>query len=294
VKKAYFRTPLCGTRKVARPREAGKAGLFFLFLGFVFLGGAIFWGGRLITALSPKKAASALEVNTLPKSRVFLDGKELGETPFKNEKFLPGEYTLSLLPEGTASFSSWERKISLNPRLLTYINYIFGPTERESAGEILTLEKIDKGKGEIIFLSDPDGASFSLDGEDQGTTPKVLSGFENGEHQIGFSFPGYHKRSFTIKTWASHKLLVNVKLAGIVEEIPPQASMSAVSKVKILETPTGWLRVRVDPSLSASETAKVKPGEEYLLVEEQGEWFKIQYEEGKAGWVTVEYAQKLE
>lgn len=272
-----------------------KKGYLFLFLGFVFFGGAFFWGGKLVKALPKKTAISALEVETVPESRVFLDGKEIGKTPFENDKLFPGEYTLSLLPEGNVSFSAWQRKIRLNPHLLTYVSYLFGPTERESAGETLTLEATGGSKGEIVVLSDPDKVNISLDGENQGIAPKVLSGFTTGERQLNFSLTGYHERNLRVRTLIGHKLLVNVKLAGEAEkEVQPQATGSASLKVKILETPTGWLRVRSEPSLSASESGKVTPGSEYSLLEEENTWFKIRYEENKEGWISSEYAQKTE
>lgn len=271
-----------------------KKAYLFLFLGFLFLGGAIFWGGKLATALPKKTVFSALGVNTIPESQVFLDEKELGKTPLENDKLFPGEYTLRLLPETIASFSSWERKIKLNPRLQTYVNYIFGASEKESAGEILTLEKTGAKKGEIVVLSDPDGANVSLDGQNQGIAPKAISGFETGKHEISLSFPGYYQRSVRVKSLVGYKLLVNVKLAGMAVQLTPQASESAGLKVKILETPTGWLRVREEPSLSASEAAKIKPGDEFPLLEEKEEWLKIQYGEDKEGWISSEYAQKQE
>lgn len=90
--------------------------------------------------------------------------------------------------------------------------------------------------------------------------------------------------------------MINVKLAGTVQEVPKIASESAVLKVKILKTPTGWLRVRTEPSVAASEAAKIKPNEEYPLLEEQEDWFKIQYNEDgeeKEGWISSQYGQKI-
>ncbi|MBI4100627.1 PEGA domain-containing protein [Candidatus Microgenomates bacterium] len=271
-----------------------RKGYFLLFIGFVLLGGAIFWGGNIIAALPKKNVVAALQVTTIPPARVFLDGKDLGKSPLENDQLAPGEYTLRLVQENNGSIV--ERKVKLYPRVLTSVNYLFGPTEKESVGEILTLEKTNEKKGEIMVLSDPDGASFSIDGEDQGTAPKVLGGYESGDHELRFSFPGYQERTLTIRTAAGYKLLINVKLAGTVQEVPKIASESAVLKVKILKTPTGWLRVRTEPSVAASEAAKIKPNEEYPLLEEQEDWFKIQYNEDgeeKEGWISSQYGQKI-
>lgn len=266
---------------------------FFLLLGIVLLTGAFWWGQKLMANFSSKSVFAGLRVETIPLSQVFLNEKELGKTPFESEDLAPGEYVLRLTPEVNASFSAWERKIKLNPGLLTYVNYLFGPTDNDSAGEILTPEKINSEKGELVVLSDPDGAKFSLDGAEQGLTPKSLTGFGNEEHELKFLADGYHGKSLTVKTWQGHKILINVKLAKIARQMIPVASVSA-TKVKILETPTGWLRVRVEPSVSATEAAKVKPGEEYPLLEENKDWLKIQLPDNKEGWVSVQYTQKVE
>ena len=63
-------------------------------------------------------------------------------------------------------------------------------------------------------------------------------------------------------------------------------------KVTILDTPTGWLRVRSEPSTAGTEVAKVDPGKEFPFLEEDGEWYKIEYASGQIGWISSEYASK--
>ncbi len=72
-----------------------------------------------------------------------------------------------------------------------------------------------------------------------------------------------------------------------------------VPYVKILDTPTGFLRVRSEPSTSTGEeVARVNPGEYYSLLDEQESsgtvWYKIEYATDKAGWVSGQYADKFE
>ena len=64
--------------------------------------------------------------------------------------------------------------------------------------------------------------------------------------------------------------------------------------VVILETPTGYLRVRKEPSTLAEEVGRVKPGEEYELLDEDEKtgWYKIQLDEGDEGWISNQYASK--
>ena len=66
--------------------------------------------------------------------------------------------------------------------------------------------------------------------------------------------------------------------------------------VEILSTPTGFLRVRAEPSTAATEVSQVKPGERFAFIEENEtkDWFKIEYEKGEEGWVSSQYAKKVE
>ncbi len=61
--------------------------------------------------------------------------------------------------------------------------------------------------------------------------------------------------------------------------------------VKIKSDEAGYLNVRSEPSIgggTATVVTKVYPGEVYPFIEksEDGVWYKIEYEEGKQGWVS--------
>jgi hypothetical protein len=75
-------------------------------------------------------------------------------------------------------------------------------------------------------------------------------------------------------------------------------SSSSVKKVQIKETPTGFLRVRQDASTSSAEVGRVKPGEQYAVLDSKTAggvlWYKITYTETQDGWVSGEYAVKVE
>jgi N-acetylmuramoyl-L-alanine amidase len=65
-----------------------------------------------------------------------------------------------------------------------------------------------------------------------------------------------------------------------------------VAKVLILQTPTGFLRVRDQASLNGTEMGQVKPGETYQLLDERTDWFQIKLTNGQSGWISSQYAQK--
>ena len=64
--------------------------------------------------------------------------------------------------------------------------------------------------------------------------------------------------------------------------------------VVIKDTPTGFLRVRMEPSTSASEAGRVNPGEKYALLDTKNTWYQIKFDGKNLGWVSGQYADKVE
>ena len=62
------------------------------------------------------------------------------------------------------------------------------------------------------------------------------------------------------------------------------AATPAVETITVADTPIGWLNVRSGPGLDFSVIGKVRPGEDYPLLEETGEWYKMEL-----GWVNKKY-----
>lgn len=66
--------------------------------------------------------------------------------------------------------------------------------------------------------------------------------------------------------------------------------------IKILSTPTGYIRLRAEPTASSAEVEKIEyekhSGEIYPVIEEQDNWLKIRYHNRVEGWVSKEYSQK--
>jgi len=266
-----------------------------------------------------RQGPGALQISTTPRATVFLDGNQVGVTPFFNDKLEAGEHTVKLVPESTTdNLLPWEGKVNLIPSILTVINRNFAASEAEASGEVLTLEKIGrKDKSALAVVSLPDQAVVKLEGEPKGFAPITIEDLAPGDYQITVSSPGYAERTVSAHTIGGYKLIVNVKLAqameGIEEATPsgegekeagdetettptpkatPKVSVTPPPKpyVEVKETPTGFLRVRTGPSTSATEAAQLKPGEMYpYLDEEENGWLKIEYEKGEEGWVSGVY-----
>ena len=207
--------------------------------------------------------------------------------------------------------------MKLISEVLTVVNRDLKDSESGSSGEILNLETINtKDSGEIMIITNPDGVSIKLDGQDKGVTPLLIKNASAGDHEVVISTVGFMDKIVRIRTTNGYKLIINAQMASgssqkrvetpsvnsvtptgsqkkSVTPIPTLSFGSGKPSIKILDTPTGWLRVRTGPSLSATEAAKVNTGEIFPYLTEESGWLKIEYQEGKEGWISSQYAQKL-
>jgi hypothetical protein len=251
--------------------------------------------------LVPKGAGVLVETD--PPSSVYINNEEVGRTPFSTVR-KPGEAVLRIIPDSFGTpLPPYETKTTLVSGVQTVIRRKIAESEDASEGEIISFEKVDRGQIGMAIVSDPESAQISIDGQVRGFSPYNSSNINEGEHSLSVSANGYTTRSIQVKAVSGYKLIALVKLARSNE--PTNTTENSTSQqqeeankqmLEILSTPTGFLRVRSEPSTLASEVGQVKPGETYELVEEDTDtgWFKIIFAEGKEGWITSQYAKVVE
>ncbi len=303
--------------------------LVFLVIIVIFIVAGFFLY-RLIRGTPAR--LGVLKVTTSPSTTIFLDNRHLGRVPYE-DKVPEGEYTVKLVPEtATEPVISWQGKIKIVRNLLTYINADLADSEFSSSVDILWLEKIPSKSSELSVITNPDGATVSLDGDVKGASPIVVADVVPGDHTVTIVSPGFLPRTLKIKTTSGYKLLANIKLAlapGGTQISPTQsvASQSATPTVKpgarvspqtspsptasvsstpkttadppkpfalIKDTPTGFLRVRMEPTTAATEAAKVYPGDKFTIFDTKSGWYQIEYDGTNKGWISSQYATKVE
>lgn len=283
--------------------------------------GVFVFRGRILK----KEGPAALQVSSTPTATVYLDGNNVGITPYFNDKLTPGEHTVKLVPETTTDqLVSWEGKVTLAPNILTVINRTLGLSDDLSSGETFSLEKITKkDSSSLAVVSIPDQAVVKINGEPRGFAPVLIEDLSPGDYQVTVSSPEYEEKTISAHTVAGYKLIVTVQLAKKgeeakeatpsaeeeAEETPtPEAEATPTPKAEATPTPsvekpyvrivspsTGWLRVRSGPGITHEELAKVDHGTTYsYLGETENDWHKIEYEEGEEGWVSGVYSELVE
>ncbi len=255
------------------------------------------------------------EINIIstPQSVVYLDQIQVGNTPLQ-QKIKVGEYLVKLIPNRESSSSAtWQGKIKVYKNAVTFVGRALGSSDITTAGEISTVTKMESKPsrdniGEIAVESEPQGALVFLDLDEKGVAPLILSDVPKGTHELSIYLPGFIRRTLKLNVESGFRTTTIVKLA--IDQLAPKESTKSATlttenngsssktsagkvMIKIKETPTGWLRVRSEPSVNATESAKVNPGESYVLVEEQPNWYKIIFNDEQAGWVAAQYSEKV-
>ena len=272
--------------------------LSIAFIAFVLI--------KLIFDISSKKVGR-LQVLSRPGAAVFLDNVMKGNTPY-TDTLKEGEYLLKIVPDGVATSSaSWQKKVSVYTNTLTHVDVQLESTDIASWADVYWLTKLgmfSKSSG-LVVETEPSGALVYLDTDEKGVSPLILENVAQGSHELSVFMPNFSRRSKKINISPGFQLHAYIKLAldpsqkvqyTITEPTPLATSAASiiepVNTVRILDTPTGWLRVREEPTLSGSESARVNPGQRFELLEEQTGWYKIKIDGQLQGWISSQYAEK--
>lgn len=228
----------------------------------------------------------SLQVNSIPKADVILDGKVVGQTPYLAEKIIPGEHTLRL--------GSWDQKVKILPGALTYVS------QEDAAKQVLTLEKIPAGNfAELAVVCEPDGATVTIDGLEKGKTSAVFKGLTPGDRVIAVTAQGYADQVIFGRLVAGYRLNAVVKLRQIninqirqiksTEELlaTPSAQIAS-SSATVKDSPLGYVWIRQAPEYTAQPLGKVYPGEKYPVLLQSDDWVEIRWQ-NKEGWVAKDY-----
>lgn len=258
------------------------------------------------------KKPAGLQINSIPTSKVYINGVESGTTPFNNANMKVGSYTIKLIPEDGFASSAYETKVNLLSSTSTIVYRNFAATDSDSSGYVLEFAEEPGGKSFLSVVSDPDTANLFIDGQPLGYTPASKLDLSPGEHEVSLSSPGYKPQTISVSILSGHNLIAKFKLASDTIVLTPPSPSPSVSPgptsspslspspsssstlakpyLIVKETGTGWLRVRKQPLSTADELGKVNVGTmlKYLGETTDDGWHKVEFEEG-LGWVSGKY-----
>ena len=235
-----------------------------------------------------KKQLASLEVDSNINLPLYVDGNLVGNTPFT---------TTMTAKEVRVKLGSFETEVNLTPGIKTIIKRNFTKDGVSSGGVVVSFIKNDSDNATLAVVSNPDGGQIKVDGTLRGFAPMNID-LTNGTHQLVLEANGYTSSNFAVNLVNGYKLIAVVDLLS--SEPSTTTKNTAVSTssqnlnqvmVQILATPTGFLRVRKEPTITSDEIGQVHPGEKYPFVvrDDKTGWYQIQLTASSSGWVSDTY-----
>ncbi|MFZ2663842.1 MAG: PEGA domain-containing protein [Patescibacteria group bacterium] len=238
---------------------------------------------------------------------VSIDGTEIGKTPFSSSSIAAGDYELKISLSGyetqTARVNiqkgyTLNGSIKLFPYPVSSNVKAFegsaGLYDASSDNTALTSDTPSWVKG-ILYWNKTRGINI----DDVGLNKENVF-----DYFIDYSGNIYNSEGTLVQTKEDFDNLKDIKKgvylgrlsdgAGLTKEakdaLNTLSALGISSKTaKVLDTPTGWLRVRSDSSLNGTEISRVTSGNSYTVIEEKTDWVKIKVSDTVEGWVSSAY-----
>lgn len=233
---------------------------------------------------------------------VYIDGAEVGKTPFSSDKITAGDYSLKISATGYEAVTMAIKVVdNLKLNVSTQLFPIPLPNNArvfEESGGLwdLTLNNETvassperakavtywmRTRPNSIVLGDNSSVNFEYFLDYRGnlydqngdliTNEDELANMAN---KVTGAYLGFDTTTPGL-TAEAKEVFINV--------------FSSAEKAKVLETGTGWLRVRSTPSLNGEEIARVNVGDSYTVMEKQTGWVKIRISDSQEGWVSSDF-----
>jgi hypothetical protein len=291
-----------------------KRTLLLILAVFLILIG-LFLLTQVFQSFSPT-GQGALQVTSIVKGTVFLDDKNIGETPLckcdQNNTINQGEYMIKIVPSDP-QYSPFVVKVKIEPGVLTAVERTFLPGSLASA-YVLTLEKTTTKDPQLFVGTLPDSAMISIDSTPKGASPYLIDSISASEHEVEIQKAGFAKKTIRVRTVENYKLIISAYLgtdtgetASDLQKVSPTPESSPTpskseeeednnedeNQIEIKDTPVGFLRVRSLPSTAGQQLGTVDPGEVFTYSDTQNGWYKITLKDGTKGWVSGTYVTKV-
>lgn len=270
------------------------------------LGVSQFFSSGQTFSLDDKDLSSKINVVSSPsQSKVFIDNEEVGKTPYASAIINEGDHELRVEKEGyekQTAIIKIQNKYKLNVSVSLFPILLTGEEKKIDGSEVLYdlsssnealfsdtavwaravayKDKANEKKFNFIYFVDFLGNIFDVNGlkiEEGGLSPLKKDNPQN---------IGYLGRTSDNGVTTEATTSFNRFSADFV--VYPRSGV----RLRVLQTGTGWLRVRKDASTTSDEIGRLNVGDIVFALEEKTGWYKIRMKDGKLGWVSSAYAVK--
>lgn len=244
--------------------------------------------------LVKRKRYGVLVVDASSDAAVYINGVEVGETPYEAE-VLAGEIVLKLVP--TSKDAPYSSKLPIIPYTKTIVRRSFGDSELTSSTSIVFLKKNSNMSTRLQIISIPDTSDIYIGGQLQGKTPFLSASTQPARSEVTIKKNGFEAQQLAVQTIKGYTTTLIVSLKSSRVALQNNVALPSVKVpvfVIVQTTPNGFLRVRAEPNVQSDEVMQITPQSKYEFVEESEDkkWYKIKLTDGSEGWVSNQYVKK--
>ena len=172
------------------------------------------------TGLSVNKPASLSITSKVGECTVYIDGKNVGTTPYENDNLSTTKHDIKLerVTETPEFYTTFERAIDIEEGTQVIINWELGPSDEFSSGEIYFFkERLDstESNSSVSIIPHPNSAIVYFDGAIQEEAPIIVTGVKESRHQIKAEQEGYLSAEYEVQTMTGYDLFVEFRLFPI-------------------------------------------------------------------------------
>ncbi len=244
---------------------------------------------------------------------IYIDGSEVGKTPFSSSAITSGDYELKI------SYPGYESQIA---RINVQKGYTLNGSIKLFPYPVPAVAKAFEGSSNLYDLSldNPTVTSDTqswvkgilywnttrgINIDDVGSNKEKLF-----DYFIDYKGGIYNLDGNPVVTQQDFENLKDIKRGAYLGRVSDGEGLTAEAKeaidslskfgvtasktATIKATPLGWLRVRESASLNSAEISKVNSGNTYAVLEESVGWVKIKVSDTIEGWVSSSYTEVSE
>lgn len=175
------------------------------------------------TAESLKGKAALVAESDNAEANVYINGTQVGKTPYKSLEVKPGENKIKLKTD-TREYETSLDFIANNRNILhqVIVKRDLGVSDVFSSGVNVWMEK-GRNNSVLRVVSDPNDALVYIDNTEQGRTPFSTDKISEGEYDLRIDAPGYQSQTFRINVKKGYTLNLDFKLFPVPTPNIPKA-----------------------------------------------------------------------
>ena len=219
--------------------------ILIYFLGVLGIALIVFFGGEILRNLAGLGGNSGLTVQlTNGEADVYVNDKFVGKTPLESKNIKSGNNVVTI-KNGSRQYQTSIKFLPSKKSMMHAVGIIrdLGVSDLFSSGQEFWFDR-DNPSDSIRIVSEPSGATVSVDGTEVGKTPFASSVISPGDYELKISYPGYESQTARINVQSGYTLNGSIKMF-------PYPSSSVI---KVFEGSQNLYDVSIDNTSVTSDT----------------------------------------